>query len=45
VVADSVEPRAAAERARDALDSGAARRVLETWRRTALALRPRPGAE
>jgi anthranilate phosphoribosyltransferase len=45
VVADSMEPRAAAERAREALDSGAARRLLETWRRTAEARRPRSGAE
>jgi anthranilate phosphoribosyltransferase len=44
VVAESMEPRAAAERAREALDSGAARRALETWRRTADARRTRPGA-
>ncbi len=44
VVAESIEPKAAAERVREALDSGAARRTLETWRRTAEALRPRAGA-
>jgi len=44
VVADGLEPRRATERAREALDSGAARRVLETWRRTAEARRPRAGA-
>jgi len=45
VVADGMEPRAAAERAREALDSGAALRALETWRRTTAARRPRSGAE
>jgi anthranilate phosphoribosyltransferase len=45
VVADGMEPRAAAERARESIDSGAAGRVLETWRRTAEARRPRSGAE
>jgi anthranilate phosphoribosyltransferase len=44
VVADRLEPRQATERAREALDSGAARRVLETWRRIAESLRARPGA-
>ncbi|MEB2324975.1 MAG: anthranilate phosphoribosyltransferase, partial [Sorangiineae bacterium] len=33
VVADGLAPRAAADRARDALASGAARRTLEQWRR------------
>ena len=44
VVADGMEPRAATERARDALDSGAARRALDTWREAAGARRPRSGA-
>lgn len=44
VVADSMEPRAAAERAREAVDSGAARGALETWRRAAESRRPRTGA-
>jgi anthranilate phosphoribosyltransferase len=44
VVADGLEPRLAAERAREALDSGAAARVLDAWRRTAEARRQRPGA-
>jgi anthranilate phosphoribosyltransferase len=44
VVADGIEPRLAAERAREALASGAAARVLESWRRSADARRVRPGA-
>jgi len=43
VVADGIEPRAAADRAREALESGAARRVLEDWKRVAKAERDRGG--
>jgi anthranilate phosphoribosyltransferase len=44
VVAESIEPKHATERVREALDSGAARRTLESWRRTAESRRPRTGA-
>jgi anthranilate phosphoribosyltransferase len=44
VVADHMEPRAAAERARDALDSGAAQRALDAWRKAATARSPGSGA-
>jgi anthranilate phosphoribosyltransferase len=42
VVALGLDPRAAAERAGEALGSGNARRVLEAWRRAADARRPAP---
>jgi anthranilate phosphoribosyltransferase len=44
VVAEGIEPKRATERVREALDSGAARRTLEIWRRTAEGRRPRTGA-
>jgi anthranilate phosphoribosyltransferase len=43
VVADGMEPRLAAERAREALDSGAASRVLDTWRRATATRSSRSG--
>jgi anthranilate phosphoribosyltransferase len=43
VVALGLEPRQAADRVREALDSGAARQKLETWRRTAESRRPTAG--
>jgi anthranilate phosphoribosyltransferase len=39
VVAEGVEPKRAADRARESLESGAARRALETWKRVAAARR------
>jgi anthranilate phosphoribosyltransferase len=42
VVALGLEPRAAAERAREALESGRARETLERWRRAALSRRSPP---
>jgi anthranilate phosphoribosyltransferase len=44
VVAEGLAPRAALDRAREALESGAARNLLETWRGAALARRPASGA-
>ncbi|HEY3498648.1 MAG TPA: anthranilate phosphoribosyltransferase, partial [Polyangiaceae bacterium] len=44
VVAEGLAPRAAADRAREAIESGAARRVLERWRDAARARRASPGA-
>jgi anthranilate phosphoribosyltransferase len=43
VVAESIEPKHAADRARESLESGAARRVLETWKRIASSRRPSTG--
>jgi anthranilate phosphoribosyltransferase len=43
VVAEDIEPRRAADRARESLETGAARRVLETWKRIASARRPSAG--
>jgi anthranilate phosphoribosyltransferase len=40
VVADGIDPRRATDKARESLESGAARRVLETWKRIAAARRP-----
>jgi len=44
VVAERLAPRDATERVRAAVDSGAATRVLDTWRRTAEGVRARSGA-
>lgn len=44
VVAQGLAPRAAVDRAREVLESGAVRALLERWRAAALARRPRPGA-
>jgi anthranilate phosphoribosyltransferase len=44
VVAETLAPRVALDRAREALDSGAARNLLETWRGAAVARRPTSGA-
>jgi anthranilate phosphoribosyltransferase len=43
VVAEELEPRLALDRARESLEGGAARRVLETWKRIALARRKAGG--
>jgi anthranilate phosphoribosyltransferase len=43
VVAEGIEPKRAAEKARESLESGAARRTLETWKRIASARRPSSG--
>ena len=43
VVAEGLDPKRAADRARESLESGAARRVLETWKRIASARRPSAG--
>jgi anthranilate phosphoribosyltransferase len=43
VVAEGIEPKVAADRARESLASGAARRVLETWKRIASSRRPSTG--
>ncbi|HEX6767374.1 MAG TPA: anthranilate phosphoribosyltransferase [Polyangiaceae bacterium] len=43
VVAEDIEPKRAADRARESLETGAARRVLETWKRIASARRPSAG--
>jgi anthranilate phosphoribosyltransferase len=39
VVAEGIEPKRAADKARESLESGAARRALETWKRIASARR------
>ena len=43
VVAEGLAPRAAADRAQEAIESGATRRVLERWRDAARARRPSGG--
>ena len=43
VVAEDIDPKRAADKARESLESGAARRTLETWKRIASARRPSPG--
>jgi anthranilate phosphoribosyltransferase len=43
VVAEELEPKRALDRARESLEGGAARRVLETWKRIATARRPSGG--
>jgi anthranilate phosphoribosyltransferase len=43
VIAEGIEPKRAADRARESLESGAARRVLDTWKRVATARRPSTG--
>jgi anthranilate phosphoribosyltransferase len=43
VVAEELEPRRALDRARESLESGAARGVLETWKRIAASRRPSAG--
>ena len=43
VVAEGLAPRAAADRAREVLENGAARRVLERWREVARGRRPASG--
>ncbi len=43
VVAEGVNPKRAADRARESLETGAARRALETWKRIASARRPSSG--
>jgi anthranilate phosphoribosyltransferase len=44
VVAEELEPRRALDKARESLEAGAARRVLETWKRIATARRPSGGS-
>jgi anthranilate phosphoribosyltransferase len=43
VVAEGIDPKRAADRARESIESGAARRVLETWKRIASSRRPSTG--
>jgi hypothetical protein len=43
-VAEELEPKRALDRARESLEGGAARRVLETWKRIAMARRPSAGS-
>jgi anthranilate phosphoribosyltransferase len=45
VVVQGLAPRAAADRANEAIESGAARRVLERWREVAQARRPGNGSK
>jgi anthranilate phosphoribosyltransferase len=44
VIAEGLEPRAAADRARETIENGSARGLLERWREVAKARRARPGA-
>jgi hypothetical protein len=42
-VADGMEPKAAADRARQAVDSGAAMRLVQSWRQAAQRARAETG--